>query len=312
VNGAKNSTATGTTATAEPGRRYVGRFAPSPTGDLHLGSLYCAAASFLDARAHGGDWLVRMEDLDRPREIPGAADRILATLEAFGFEWDGEVIRQSTRLRRYDSVLGELRARGLLFECSCSRLELADEDRYPGHCRQGPLHPERATATRLRVEPRSIAFTDRVQGRYRQEVASASGDLILKRRDGLFAYVFAVVLDDAAQGVTHVTRGADLLDNTPPQIYLHGVLELSPPAYAHVPVLTESDGEKLAKSRRSVRADSGHALATLIGLFELLNLSPPVELLDGGVREAWSWAIRHWKMSRLPRRLTLPAQASPD
>jgi glutamyl-Q tRNA(Asp) synthetase len=248
-----------------------------------------------------------MEDLDRPREVPGAADRILATLEAFGFEWDGEVVRQSARLVRYDSILGDLRSRGLVFQCSCSRLDLGAESRYPGHCRQGPLRPGHATATRLRVEPRSIAFTDRVQGRYRQDVASATGDLILKRRDGVFAYVFAVVLDDAAQGVTHVTRGADLLDNTPAQIYLHGVLDLVPPAYAHVPVVTEPSGEKLAKSRRSVRANSDHALATLIGLFELLNLSPPCELRDGRISEAWAWAIRHWNMSRIPKRLTLPA-----
>jgi glutamyl-Q tRNA(Asp) synthetase len=162
----------------------------------------------------------------------------------------------------------------------------------------------------MRVDPGSIAFTDRIQGRYRQDVAAVTGDLILKRRDGIFAYVFAVVVDDAEQGVTHVTRGADLLDNTPPQIYLHAMLDLPPPAYAHVPVVTEPSGEKLAKSRRSVRADSENALATLYAIFELLNLAPPAELLDGSVGDGWEWAMSHWEISRLPHRLTLPAAPS--
>ena len=288
-------------------RSYIGRFAPSPSGDLHLGSLYAAAASYLDARANAGRWLLRLEDLDTAREAPGAASRILATLEAFGFEWDGEVARQSSRLDLYRGTLEDLRRRDLLFECSCSRLELADVGRYPGQCRHGPVHPERPTATRLRVEPRSITIVDEVQGRYRQNVSAASGDIILRRRDGIFSYVFAVVVDDAAQGVTHVVRGADLLDNTPPQIYLQNALGVPTPAYAHVPVLTEPDGTKLAKSRRSVRADAGCALTQLCAIFELLNLAPPASLRDGGIDNAWAWAVRHWKLSALPRRLTLPA-----
>ncbi len=176
--------------------------------------MYAAAASFLDARAHGGRWLLRIEDLDRPREVAGSAAGILQTLEAFGFEWDGEIVRQRDRTDRYAAALQSLQSRNLTFECSCSRLQLEDETRYPGTCRARPTDRGVPTATRLRVEPGTILFSDRIQGSYRQDVAAAVGDIIVKRRDHLFAYVLAVVVDDAAQGVTHVVRGADLLDNT--------------------------------------------------------------------------------------------------
>src|SRR6202045_2807996 len=259
ANAAKSNTATATTATdnAQP---YVGRFAPTPSGDLHLGSLYTAVASFLDARAHGGRWLLRMEDLDRPREVAGSADGILRTLQAFGFEWDGEVVRQRDRSELYVDALQTLQARNLTFQCSCSRLQLEDESRYPGTCRVRPTASGVPAATRLRIEPGTILFCDRIQGSYRQDVAGAVGDVILKRRDGIFAYLLAVVVDDAAQGVTHVVRGADLLDNTPRQIYLQRLLRLPLPTYAHVPVLTEPDDTKLAKSRRSVPMDADSAL----------------------------------------------------
>ena len=168
--------------------------------------------------------------------------------------------------------LDGLRTRGLTFECSCSRHSLAEDDRYPGSCREGPLIPGAATATRLRVDPGYVQFSDRIQGTYRQDVAAAVGDVILKRRDQLFAYVLAVVIDDAAAGVTHVVRGADLLDNTPRQIYLQRLLGLPTPAYAHVPVLVEAGGGKLAKSARSVRVDGGSALPQLLRVFELLGL----------------------------------------
>jgi glutamyl-Q tRNA(Asp) synthetase len=289
----------------------VGRFAPSPSGELHLGSLYTAAASYLDARAAGGRWLVRIEDLDVPRVVPGSAAGILRTLRRFGFEWDDEVAHQSDRTERYAAALETLRVRGLTFECSCSRSELADEDRYPGHCREfiagrRDSLPGRPTATRLRVDPGFIQFTDRIQGRFRQDVAAAVGDMVLRRRDQLFAYVLAVVLDDAAQGVTHVVRGADLLDNTPRQMYLQRLLELGHPTYAHVPLLTEPDGKKLAKSSRSVHLESGSALPQLITVFELLNLSPPPELSAAPIAEAWAWAIARWNMDRVPKRLSHP------
>ena len=229
---------------------------------------------------------------------------MLHTLARFGFEWDGAVIYQSERLTRYEAALDRLRARQLTFECSCSRAQLADEERYPGHCRAGILVPGSATATRLRVDPGALQFTDRIQGTFRQDVAAAIGDPVIRRRDGLFAYLLAVVVDDAAQGVTQVIRGADLLDNTPRQIYLQRQLGLDPPTYAHVPVLLEPDGRKLAKSSRSVRLDSDSVLPQLLRVLQLLNLSPPPELACAAIPEAWRWAISHWNINRLPRRLT--------
>ena len=284
---------------------YVGRFAPSPSGRLHIGSLYTAAASYLDARAHGGRWLVRMEDLDRPRVVPGSAADILATLQRFGFQWDDEVEEQSRRTDRYAAALEDLRARHLTFECSCSRSQLED-DRYPGTCRVHPSDSGVATATRVRVEPRSILFTDRIQGGFRQDVAATVGDMLIRRRDRLFAYLLAVVVDDAAQGITHVVRGADLLDNTPRQIYLQQLLGLPQPSYAHVAVLVEPDGRKLAKSSRSMAADGEALLPQLMRVFALLGLDPPRELACAAISEAWSWAVRHWDIARVPKRLSLP------
>jgi glutamyl-Q tRNA(Asp) synthetase len=270
---------------------------------LHLGSLYTAAASYLDARAHGGRWLLRMEDLDRPREVAGSAAGILQTLQAFGFEWDGEVVRQRDRTELYIGALQTLQDRGLTFQCSCSRLQLEDESRYPGTCRARPSNSRVPTATRLRVEQAIILFCDRIQGTYRQDVAGAVGDVILRRRDRIFAYLLAVVVDDAAQGVTHVVRGADLLDNTPRQIYLQRVLGMPLPAYAHVPVLTEPDDTKLAKSRRSVRVDGRAALPQLLSVFSMLGLAPPDALAAGSLTDAWAWATGRWHIKNVPKRL---------
>jgi glutamyl-Q tRNA(Asp) synthetase len=272
---------------------------------LHLGSLFTAAASYLDARAHRGRWLLRIEDLDRPREVVGSADGILRTLEIFGFEWDGEVVRQSDRNEHYVQALESLQARHLTFECSCSRLQLEDESRYPGTCREHPATARVATATRLRVERGSIVFSDRIQGTYRQDVAAAVGDVILRRRDQVFAYLLAVVVDDAAQGVTHVLRGADLLDNTPRQIHLQRLLALALPTYAHVSVLTEPDDTKLAKSRRSVRLDRHSELPQLMTVFSLLGLAPPDSLAGATIAEAWGWAIERWDINRVPKRLNV-------
>jgi glutamyl-Q tRNA(Asp) synthetase len=288
------------------GRRYTGRFAPSPTGDLHLGSLYAAVASYLDARANGGRWLIRMEDLDAPRVVPGSAARILETLRRFGFEWDEQVLCQSDRTDRYAAALATLHERGLTFECSCSRSQLADEERYPGHCRVKLSSPAAgATATRVRVESGATWFDDRIQGRFRQDIAAAVGDFVIRRRDGFIAYVLAVVVDDAAQGVTHVVRGADLLDVTPRQIYLQRLLGLATPAYAHVPVLTESDGHKLAKSARSVALPEGVVVPSLLRIFELLDLSPPAELSGAPLAQVWRWGMRAWRVDQVPRRLAL-------
>ena len=270
-----------------------------------MGSLYTAVASFLDARAHRGSWLLRIEDLDRPREVAGSADGILRTLQAFGFEWDGEILLQRDRGEGYADALRALRRRHLTFECSCSRLQLEDETRYPGTCRVHPPAAGVATATRLRVEPGTIQFSDRIQGTYRQEVSAAIGDVILRRRDQIFAYLLAVVVDDAAQGITHVVRGADLLDNTPRQILLQRLLGLPTPQYAHVPVLTEADDTKLAKSRRSVRLSAEEALPQLLWVFSMLGMRPPEALAGAPLAEAWSWAIGHWQVNQVPKRLNL-------
>jgi glutamyl-Q tRNA(Asp) synthetase len=272
---------------------------------LHLGSLYAAAASYLDARAHGGRWLVRMEDLDRPREVAGSADRILRTLQAFGLEWDGELVRQSDRTLLYVAAIESLRARNLTFECTCSRSQLEDEIRYPGTCRTRTAAAGAPTGIRIKVDRGTVVFSDRIQGTFRQDVADAVGDVILKRRDQVFAYLLAVVVDDAEQGVTHIVRGADLLDNTPRQIYLQERLTLPRPAYAHVPVLTEPDDSKLAKSRRSVSLDSATALPQLLSVFSMLGLEVPPALARGTLAEAWGWAIGNWDIKRVPKRLNV-------
>jgi glutamyl-Q tRNA(Asp) synthetase len=242
---------------------YTGRFAPSPTGPLHLGSLIAAAASWLDARAAGGRWLVRIEDLDRPRCVPGAADAILRALERLGLQWDGVVLYQSQRLEHYRAALQKLAPH--TYWCGCSRREIADSSLglavdgahiYPGTCRGGAA---RKRALRVRTTKEPIAFVDRVQGRGEQVLERDIGDFVLYRADGLFAYQLAVVLDDAAQGVTDVVRGADLLDSTPRQIYLQRLLDLATPRYLHVPVALDAAGAKLSKQTGAtpIEADPG-------------------------------------------------------
>ncbi len=231
---------------------------------------------------------------------------MLRTLAALGFEWDGPVLRQSDRFEHYALALERLRAHGLLFECTCSRRELGDEARYPGTCRERPPSAAVPSGTRLRVESRHVHFVDRLQGRFRQDVAAAVGDLLLKRRDGIYAYLLAVVVDDAAQGVTHVVRGADLLDNTPRQIYLQAALGLSSPHYAHVPLITEADGTKLAKSRHSVAVGAMATLDDLCTVFRLLGMQPPADLHRGRASAAWAWALEQWCIERMPKGLHLP------
>jgi glutamyl-Q tRNA(Asp) synthetase len=243
--------------------------------------------------------------VDAPRTVSGASERILRTLERFGFEWDGEILGQQGRGDQYRAALRSLEDRRLTFECSCTRSQLEDDNRYPGTCRELARTASAATATRLRAQPGFISFRDEIQGTYRQDVAAAVGDLILRRRDQIFAYLLAVVVDDAAQGVTHVVRGADLLDNTPRQIYLQRCLGLASPHYAHVPVLTEADGRKLAKSRRSVAADVAAPLPQLLSVFSLLGMTPPPTLHNGGLAEAWTWAVAHWNKNSVPKRLNL-------
>ena len=276
---------------------YTGRFAPSPTGKLHLGSLLAALGSFLDARAQSGVWRVRIEDLDRGRVVPGCAGQMLRTLEAFGLHWDHAVEYQSAHTLRYEQALARLRGAGLTFECSCSRRELPDEGGYPGTCRDGP-RGSGPTATRFRVPARTVTFLDRVQGACQFDLA-ARGDVIVRRRDGVCAYQLAVVCDDAAQGVTDVVRGADLLDSTPWQIALQEALGLPPVRYAHLPLITEPDGAKLAKSRHAIGLDPREAPAQLMRTLRLLRQDPPAELELEPVGSILRWAIQHWQIAPL-------------
>ncbi|MFW5452860.1 tRNA glutamyl-Q(34) synthetase GluQRS [Thioalkalivibrio sulfidiphilus] len=274
---------------------YIGRFAPSPTGPLHFGSLVAALASWLDARRHGGRWLLRIEDLDPPREVPGAADAILRTLEAFGLSWDGPVLYQSSRLETYWAALDELRAAGHAYDCGCTRREIAEAGQpgldgpvYPGTCRAG-LPPGKAPrAVRLRTEAGEITFTDRMQGPIRQDVAREVGDFVIRRADGYFAYQLAVVVDDAFQGITHVVRGADLLDSTPRQILLQRLLGLPTPAYLHHRLVLTPEGEKLSKQTHAPAVDDTNPVPTLIRALEFLgepvprpaDVRSPEEVLD--------------------------------
>jgi glutamyl-Q tRNA(Asp) synthetase len=249
---------------------YRGRFAPSPTGALHAGSLAAALASWLDARAHGGVWLVRIEDLDPPREVAGAARQILDALSAFGLVADEPPLFQSTRGDLYREALGKLQASGLVYACACSRTEVAQAQRelglpshlYPGTCRSGTGgRPVRAL--RVRVPDETIGFVDRACGRYAQNLAREVGDFVIRRADGLWAYQLAVVVDDAEQHISDVVRGADLLDNTPRQIWLQRALHLPTPRYLHVPVVTNAKGEKLSKQTGAAPLDTGRPLPEL-------------------------------------------------
>jgi len=241
---------------------YVGRFAPSPTGPLHFGSLVAALASYMEARAARGKWLLRMEDLDRAREVPGAADQILRALERLGFEWDGPVLWQSARLERYCAVLEDLSRRGFTYPCSCSRKELEDSGLaidgsriYPGTCRRGLAPGKSPRALRLRTHATPIGFDDLIQGPVQQRVEREVGDFVLQRADGVYAYQLAVVVDDFDQGVTDVVRGADLLDSTARQIHLQRILGARTPRYAHVPVAVNAAGEKLSKQTGAAPLD---------------------------------------------------------
>lgn len=283
-----------------PQPQYIGRFAPSPTGPLHFGSLVAAVASYLDAHAHQGQWLVRMEDVDTPRCIPGAADSILRTLEAFGLHWHGPVLYQSARGVAYQAALDQLIAQGHAFPCACTRKEVGDAP-YPGTCREG-LRGKPARAYRLRVNSETIAFEDRLQGPYSANLETECGDFVLLRADGLWAYQLAVVVDDEAQGVTDVVRGADLLDSTPRQIHLQRCLGYRPLRYLHVPVALGEHGEKLSKQTLAPALDNYDAPRLLRQALRFLGQDAPALPLS----ELWAWARVHWRPDALPRERSRP------
>ncbi len=289
---------------------YRGRFAPSPSGPLHFGSLVAALGSALEAHRQCGQWLLRMEDVDTPRTVAGASDSILRDLDRHGFQWHGEVIYQSQRQEAYRATLAQLQAQGAVFPCACSRKEIADSSSgrsldgaaiYPGTCRNGLPPGRSARAWRLRVEPVRVQFVDAIQGPQQQALAEEVGDFVLRRADGLFAYQLAVVVDDAWQGITDIVRGVDLLDSTARQIYLQQRLQLPTPRYAHLPIATNTAGEKLSKQTLAPALDPRRAAANLIAALNFLGQQAPAELAQASIEEVWRWATAHWSLANIPR-----------
>jgi len=294
----------------------IGRFAPSPTGPLHLGSLVTSLGSYLLAKQGGGQWLLRVEDLDTPRVIPGVADDMLRTLETLGFQWDGEVLWQSRRREAYAAALETLLQSGLAYPCGCSRAEIAriataphpgDEGPvYPGLCRAGLPSGKSARSFRVRVTDEPICFQDGLMGSVCQDLAATGGDFIVKRADGLYAYQLAVVVDDAETGVNQVVRGADLLSSTPRQIHLQRLLGYPEPDYFHFPLVTDPDGTKLSKRNNAVSLASnrdlereGHLL--LFDSLRFLGQNPPLFLREASCVEILAWAVEHFSLDEVPR-----------
>ncbi len=305
MNAAKSNSGTETTGTAEQAISYRGRFAPTPSGPLHFGSLVAAASSYLDARANHGHWLVRIEDLDPPREQPGAADQILRTLEWLGLLWDETPLRQSSRHAAYAAAIDTLSKLGLLRHCSCTRSGLAglaqnvarpqgEELYHPPDCLPG----SDAHTLRFRVPDRDVPFTDRLIGTMRTNLSHTLGDFVLRRRDGLYAYQLAVVVDDAAQGISDIVRGADLLGNTPRQRLLQEALDLPEPRYLHVPLVLDAQGNKLSKSQGAARHASERPSDVAMAVLHFLRQRPPPELQANPIAEIWEWASRNWQPER--------------
>lgn len=286
---------------------YIGRFAPSPTGPLHFGSLVAATASFLDAKANNGQWLVRIEDLDKPREVQGAVQDILNTLVAHGLEWDAEVIYQSQRHSFYQAALDKLKEDNLVYPCTCSRKEIADKSIqmgiesmiYPKTCLHYPIKPNTPSAWRVKTDDQTISFNDVIQHHQCQNLENDIGDFVLKRADGLFAYQLAVVVDDNAQKITHIVRGADLLQSTIRQIFLQQKLAMTTPLYMHIPIVKNQQGEKLSKQTQAAPISTLKVRANLYQAFQFLNMNPPQTMLSNSISECWSWAIKQWRENTL-------------
>ncbi|WP_156293083.1 tRNA glutamyl-Q(34) synthetase GluQRS [Serratia oryzae] len=285
---------------------YVGRFAPSPSGDLHFGSLIAALGSYLQARAQHGQWLVRIEDIDPPREVAGAASRILSALEHYGLHWDGPVIYQSQRQEAYRATLDWLRQQDFSYYCTCTRSRIQQiGGLYDGHCRSLRLGPQGA-AIRLRQSAPVYGFHDRLQGELRADPALAREDFIIRRRDSLFAYNLAVVIDDHFQGVTEIVRGADLIEPTVRQIALYHQLQAPVPTYLHLPLALGVNGIKLSKQNHAPALPTGDPRPVLIEALRFLQQPLPESWQDLDLSLLLGWAIRHWQLEKVPRRLAIP------
>lgn len=283
-------------------RPVIGRFAPSPTGDLHFGSLVAAVGSYLEAKSRGGRWLLRIENIDPPREVAGSAERIIADLARLGMTPDGPVLFQGQRLEAYQRAVHKLLDMGLAYPCGCTRKDLPESGIYPGTCRHGLAAGKPPRSVRFNVAGEVCEFDDRVQGKIRDCPAASSGDFVIRRADGLYAYQLAVVVDDAFQGVTEVVRGADLLDSTARQICLQKALGLPTPAYMHLPIVANADDRKLSKRDRAdpvTHQDPVHALARALAF---LGHPPPPAL---PLQALWDWALGHWDRNLIPRRRSI-------
>lgn len=287
----------------------IGRFAPSPTGDLHFGSLICAVGSFLEARTAGGDWLLRIEDLDPPREVAGSASRIIDDLQNLGMHADGEILYQSDRFDAYQIHVNRLLQTGEAYPCACTRKDLPPSGIYPGTCREGISGGKEPRAIRFRVSDKTCVFTDKVQGHKTESPARSRGDFIIHRADGLYAYQLAVVVDDNFQGITQVVRGVDLLDSTCQQLCLQQALGFKSPDYMHLPLALSTDGKKLSKRVRTdpvKHQDPAYAVSTAL---VFLGQHPPKGLALGPL---WDWALKNWNSGLIPRQKAIytPSTAS--
>lgn len=292
--------------------RPRGRFAPTPSGPLHFGSLIAAVGSYLHARARGGTWVLRIDDIDTPRVVPGASDAILCALDAYGFEWTGPVYYQSAHIHAYAAALARLQTDAMAYPCACSRREIADSSLhgidspiYPGTCRHGLPPGRSARAWRVRTEGATIAFVDLWQGALTRDLAREIGDFVVCRADGLFAYQLTAVIDDAAQGVTEVVRGADLIESTARQIHLQHLLDLPTPAYGHLPVAVNAQGEKLSKQMGAAPLDVSARAVTLHRALAFLGQDPPSGLELEDITTLWEWALAHWRPHCVPRERVL-------
>ena len=275
----------------------IGRFAPSPTGDLHFGSLVSAVGSYLEAKSAGGAWLLRIEDIDPPREVAGSARRIIDDLAKLGMVPDGPVLYQSSRHEAYQGIIGQLLASGLAYPCGCTRKDLPPSGIYPGTCRDGIAAGKRPRSIRFRVDTGKVTFHDRLQGRISDSTAGNSGDFVIRRADGLFAYQLAVVVDDHFQGVTQVVRGADLLESTSRQICLQKALGYTTPDYMHLPVAVFPDGRKLSKRTRTDPVIKHEPVTAVRLALQFLGHNPPTGI---SLQELWNWAAAHWDRKRVP------------
>jgi glutamyl-Q tRNA(Asp) synthetase len=288
---------------------YIGRFAPSPTGPLHFGSLLAALASFLDARANQGKWLMRIEDLDPPREPAGSAELILQQLQDFGMNWDDEVLYQSTRLGAYEEVMGQLQDKGLAYPCDCTRPQIREMGLvYNGSCRERSTPPERPYALRLKTEALKIGFDDVIQGHFSQQLELDAGDFVIRRKDELYAYQLAVVVDDEFQNITHVVRGWDLLDSTPRQIYLQRVLNYQEMSYIHIPIIVDEKGQKLSKQAFAPSIETDRASEAIYKALVFLGQVPPAEIAIERPESQLQWAIANWDSQAVAKVSSLPLE----